>query len=106
MFVKARPGTDVDTVQKRLDGLIKREFPAAEVLNQRELKKSQENHINQLLGLVYALLSLAVIGLCVGGVLAFSGRRYGLAILPTGCATAKRGGPARQVARAANGSGL
>ena len=31
------------------------------MLNQQELKKNQENQINPLLGLVYALLSLAII---------------------------------------------
>ena len=40
---------------------MERDFPTAEVLNQQELKESQEEQINQLLGLIYALLSLAVI---------------------------------------------
>ncbi len=38
-----------------------RDFPIAEVRNQQELKENQEEQINQLLGLIYALLALAVI---------------------------------------------
>jgi putative ABC transport system permease protein len=38
-----------------------REFPVVEVRNQEELKENQEEQINQLLGLIYALLALAVI---------------------------------------------
>ena len=41
--------------------LLAEQFPTAEVLNQQELKQNQENQINPLLGLVYALLSLAII---------------------------------------------
>ena len=44
-----------------MEQLVKREFPAAEALNQKELKESQEQQITQLLGLIYALLSLAVV---------------------------------------------
>jgi putative ABC transport system permease protein len=40
---------------------MKREFPVVEVRNQQELKENQEEQINQLLGLIYALLALAVI---------------------------------------------
>ncbi len=36
-------------------------FPTTDVLNQQELKDVQEQQINQLLGLIYALLSLALI---------------------------------------------
>ena len=38
-----------------------REFPIAEVRNQQELKENQEEQVNQLLGLIYALLALAII---------------------------------------------
>ena len=34
---------------------------ATDVLNQQELKQNQENQVNQLLGLIYALLSLAIV---------------------------------------------
>jgi putative ABC transport system permease protein len=60
-FVKLDPGADSDQVQDRLDRAIERPFPTAEVLNQQELKDKQEAQINQLLGLIYGLLSLAVV---------------------------------------------
>jgi putative ABC transport system permease protein len=60
-FVRLAPGADSDAVQRRLSEIVDRNFPTAEVLNQEELKEAQETQINQLLGLIYALLSLAVI---------------------------------------------
>jgi putative ABC transport system permease protein len=60
-FVKLAPGADAAKVQASLAALMKRAFPVAEVRNQQELKESQEEQINQLLGLIYALLALAVI---------------------------------------------
>ncbi len=56
-FVKLQPGASARPV----DALVKREFPSTESLNQKQLKDSQSEQINQLLGLIYALLSLAVI---------------------------------------------
>ena len=60
-FVKLDPGADAALVQKRISAVIERRFPTTEVLNQKELKDKQAGQVNQLLGLVYALLSLAVI---------------------------------------------
>jgi len=60
-FVKTAPGVSADAVQKRLEGLLERDFPTAEALNQTELKENQEEQINQLLGLIYALLVLAIV---------------------------------------------
>jgi len=60
-FVKLAPGADAAKVQASLAVLMKRAFPVAEVRNQQELKENQEEQINQLLGLIYALLALAVI---------------------------------------------
>jgi putative ABC transport system permease protein len=60
-FVKLAPGADADEVQARLIGTMDRDFPVIEVRNQQELKENQEEQINQLLGLIYALLALAVI---------------------------------------------
>jgi putative ABC transport system permease protein len=60
-FVKVAPGGSAAAVQRRLTGLLERRFPTAEVLNQKELKDKQAEQINQLLGLIYALLSLAVV---------------------------------------------
>src|SRR3954447_1350877 len=60
-FVKLQPGADANTVQDRIDTLLAKKFPTAQGMNQAELKQNQENQINPLLGLVYALLSLAII---------------------------------------------
>jgi putative ABC transport system permease protein len=60
-FIKLAPGADASVVQDRIDRLLSRQFPTAEVMNQQELKKNQEGQIDPLLGLVYALLSLAII---------------------------------------------
>ncbi len=60
-FVNLADGGEAEAVQKRIKDLLKRDFPAAEVLDQTELKQEQESQIQQLLGLVYALLSLAVV---------------------------------------------
>jgi len=60
-FVKLAPGADAEVVQGELSKLLEREFPTAEVRSQQELKENQEEQINQLLGLIYALLALAII---------------------------------------------
>ncbi len=60
-FIKLAPGANASTVQHQINTLLARQFPTAEVMNQQELKQNQENQINPLLGLVYALLSLAII---------------------------------------------
>jgi putative ABC transport system permease protein len=60
-LIKLAPGADSAQVQDRLKAVMEKAFPTADVLNQEELKESQESQINQLLGLIYALLSLAVI---------------------------------------------
>ena len=60
-FIKLGPGSNPEAVQARLTELTEAGFPTAEVENQGELKESQEEQINQLLGLIYALLGLAVI---------------------------------------------
>jgi len=60
-FVKLAPGANAEEVQAALVKTMDREFPVIEVRNQQELKENQEEQINQLLGLIYALLALAVI---------------------------------------------
>ncbi len=60
-FIKLAPGADAEKVQGALVKSMDREFPVIEVRNQQELKENQEEQINQLLGLIYALLALAVI---------------------------------------------
>ena len=60
-FLGLAPGADADKVQAKIKPLLRKQFPTAEVLNQEQLKQNQENSINPLLGLVYALLALAVL---------------------------------------------
>jgi putative ABC transport system permease protein len=60
-FIRLAPGADAEKVQGALVKEMDREFPVIEVRNQQELKENQEEQINQLLGLIYALLALAVI---------------------------------------------
>jgi putative ABC transport system permease protein len=60
-FVRVAPVADAAVVQRRISRAIETRFPTVEVLNQKQLKDNQAEQINQLLGLVYALLSLAVI---------------------------------------------
>jgi putative ABC transport system permease protein len=44
-----------------MEQALKQPYPTVEVQNQSQLKDQQEQQVNSLLGLVYALLSLAVI---------------------------------------------
>jgi putative ABC transport system permease protein len=60
-LIKLSPGADPTSVQDRLKAVMEKEFPTTDVLNQQQLKDSQEQQVDQLLGLIYALLSLAVI---------------------------------------------
>ena len=60
-LIKLAPGATADAVQARLRAALRDAFPTADVLNQAELKSNQENAVDKLLGLIYALLSLAVI---------------------------------------------
>jgi putative ABC transport system permease protein len=60
-FVELAPGASAERVQARLSAAMDRDFPVVEVRNQQQLKENQETQINQLLGLIYALLALAVI---------------------------------------------
>ncbi|HET8814940.1 MAG TPA: FtsX-like permease family protein [Solirubrobacterales bacterium] len=60
-LVKTDPEASADDVQSRIESLLEDRFPTAEVVNQQELKENQEDQVNQLLALIYALLALAVI---------------------------------------------
>jgi putative ABC transport system permease protein len=60
-IVKLRPGASTATAKKQINAILDSRFPTAESLNQRELKDQQSKGFNQLLTLVYALLSLAVV---------------------------------------------
>ena len=61
VFLRLEPGADADQVREDLEAMLKARFPTAEAQNQEELKDSIEEELNGLLGVVYALLGLAVI---------------------------------------------
>jgi putative ABC transport system permease protein len=54
-------GADVKTVQHAITQQLKADFPQVEVLTAKEFKDNQAKQINQLLALIYALLSLSII---------------------------------------------
>jgi putative ABC transport system permease protein len=60
-FLALAPGANVDRTQKRVEHAIERPYPTVTVENQQQLKDRQASQIDQLLGLIYALLALAVI---------------------------------------------
>jgi putative ABC transport system permease protein len=60
-FVKLDPGANPERTQAALTKVIDLAFPTADVENQQQLKETQEGQINDLLGLIYALLALAII---------------------------------------------
>jgi putative ABC transport system permease protein len=60
-FIKTAPGVDASKVQALLTRGVEAAFPTAEVLNQEELKESQEEQVNMLVNLFYALLLLAIV---------------------------------------------
>jgi putative ABC transport system permease protein len=60
-FIKTAPGVDASKVQALLTRGVEAAFPTAEVLNQEELKESQEEQVNMLVNLFYALLALAIV---------------------------------------------
>ncbi|HEY1355604.1 MAG TPA: FtsX-like permease family protein [Solirubrobacterales bacterium] len=60
-FIQTAPGANQAAVQAQLTKLVETSFPTAEVLNQQELKENREEQINELLGLIFALLFLAII---------------------------------------------
>ena len=61
IFADVADGPAGAQAQERVAQLVKESYPSAESLDQEQLKKSQKEQINQLLGLIYALLSLAVV---------------------------------------------
>ena len=55
------PGADPAATRRRIDGVLSKSFPNVESRSQTQLKADQENQINQLLVLIYALLALSII---------------------------------------------
>ncbi|MSO40891.1 MAG: FtsX-like permease family protein [Solirubrobacterales bacterium] len=60
IFIKLDEGADTDAVRSGIDEQLK-PFPTIKVQNQQELKDSISSQLNTLLGVIYALLALAVI---------------------------------------------
>jgi putative ABC transport system permease protein len=60
-LARLEPEASPKEVQREMDTALRDRFPTVEVQNQSQLKDQQEEQVNALLGLVYALLSLAVI---------------------------------------------
>jgi putative ABC transport system permease protein len=61
VFVALDGSVDTETVRARVDSVLAKQFPTVESQNQQELKDSIAAQLNTLLGVVYALLLLAVI---------------------------------------------
>ncbi len=61
VFIKLAPGADAAAVRSQIEGIVASAFPTIETQNRQELKDSIGSNLNQLLGVVYALLGLAVI---------------------------------------------
>ncbi|MEA2306914.1 MAG: putative transport system permease protein [Solirubrobacteraceae bacterium] len=55
------PGTDAKAVKRAVDARLSADFPQVEALTESEFKGNQADQINQLLGLIYALLALAIV---------------------------------------------
>jgi putative ABC transport system permease protein len=60
-LVGLSPGADKQQVQDTVKRVLDARYPEAELLTAKEFKDSVSGQINQLLGLIYALLALAII---------------------------------------------
>jgi putative ABC transport system permease protein len=60
-LIKVAPGDDVEAVQARVDKLLDARFPIVKSQDQQQYKDQIESQVNQLLALVYALLSLSIV---------------------------------------------
>jgi putative ABC transport system permease protein len=61
VLVKLEAGANIEAASASIDRLLERRFATVESLDQQELKDSIASQIDQLVALLYALLSLAVI---------------------------------------------
>ena len=61
ILLKFAAGADPEAVRAEVETIVDRDFPVVEVLDQEEVKESISEQIGQLVNLLYALLSLAVI---------------------------------------------
>ena len=60
-LVGADPGANLAAVKQQISKLLDARYPEAEVLTNQEFKDDIAGQVNQLLGLIYALLALAII---------------------------------------------
>jgi putative ABC transport system permease protein len=60
-LVALEEGANAEAVQEGITERVDRRFPTVETLNQQELKDTQEEQINQLVGFFYVLLALAIV---------------------------------------------
>jgi putative ABC transport system permease protein len=60
-LIRLAQGANADAVQEQISNAVDRRFPTVETLNQQELKDNQEEQIQQLVGMVYMLLALAIV---------------------------------------------
>jgi putative ABC transport system permease protein len=60
-LARLEPDASPKDVQNAMDDALKDRFPTVEVQNQSQLKDQNKQQVNQLLGLIYALLSLAIV---------------------------------------------
>ena len=61
VLIKADPAQDLSIVQRRVDRVLGQQFPVVESQNKKQFKDSIADQVNQLLALIYALLSLSII---------------------------------------------
>ena len=61
VFIRLADGADESATRGEIEGIVDAGFPTVETQNRQELKDSIGDQLNQLLGVVYALLALAVI---------------------------------------------
>ncbi|MTD43498.1 FtsX-like permease family protein [Conexibacter sp. W3-3-2] len=61
VFLRYAPGTDTAATKRAVARVLDRAFPQTEVLTASEFKDEQAGQIDQLLGMIYALLALAII---------------------------------------------
>lgn len=65
MFVKLAPGVSVSAGKHAIQGVLAA-YPNVTLMDQTQYKAQQEQHVNQMLNLVYGLLALAVVIALIG----------------------------------------
>ena len=60
-LLKTAPGAKVKPIQSKIDKLLESQFPIVQSQDQKQYKDKIASQVNQLLALVYALLSLSII---------------------------------------------